>query len=136
MPEAVARMCFVKKVFLKFSQKFRGKHLCWSFYFIKMLAGQLKRRLQYNYFPLNFTKFLRKLFLQNSSCGCPNMSLEYESIFLSRNIEQSICSEWELMILLLSYQFRYQSCNNFCFCKTCNVFTFQVISLTCFLLPW
>ena len=41
---------------LKNFEKFTGKHLCLSFFFIK-------KRLQYMCFPVNFAKILRTPFL-------------------------------------------------------------------------
>ena len=66
--EAVVRRCSIKKVFLEISQNSQentcaGKHLCQRLFFIKK---SLWRRC----FPVNFTKFLRTPFLQNSSGGC------------------------------------------------------------------
>ena len=68
--EAVAGRCSVKKVFLKISQKFTGKHLCqriWSTadlvtFTEKRPATLLKKRLWHRCFPVNFAKFLRNLF--------------------------------------------------------------------------
>ena len=51
---------------------FPGKHLCWSLFLIKLQAFQgcnfIKKRLN-TCFPVS-AKFLRKLFSQNTSCGC------------------------------------------------------------------
>ena len=52
------------KMFLKIFSKFTGKHLCRSPFFNKTL---LKKRLRYRHFPLNFSKFSRTPFLQNTS---------------------------------------------------------------------
>ena len=51
--------------------KFAGKHLCQSL-FINKVAGLtrttlLKKRLWHRCFPVNFAKFLRTPFLQNTS---------------------------------------------------------------------
>ena len=63
--------CSFKKVFLKNFTKFSGKHLCWSLFFNKVSgmrpATLLKKRLQQSCFPVNFVKFLRTPFLQNTS---------------------------------------------------------------------
>ena len=45
---------------LQCSQK--NKHLCWSNF--------IKKRLQHRCFPVEYPKFLRTLFLQNTSGGC------------------------------------------------------------------
>ena len=51
--------------------RFTGKHLCQSLILNKVAghrpATLLKKRLWHRYFPVNFTKFLRTPFLQNSS---------------------------------------------------------------------
>ena len=63
--------CSLKKVFLKNFIKFSGKHLCWSLFFNKVSgmrpATLFKKRLQQRCFPVNFVKFLRTPFLQNTS---------------------------------------------------------------------
>ena len=46
--------------------KFKGKHLRQNLFFSKV-AGLLKERLCHRCFPVNFTKFLRTPFLQNTS---------------------------------------------------------------------
>ena len=51
--------------------KFVGKHLCQSLFFNKVAGLRattlLKKRLWHRCFPVNFTKFLRTPFLQNTS---------------------------------------------------------------------
>ena len=47
------KRCSIKKLFLKNSQLFTGKHLCWSLFF------------QHRRFPVNITKFLRTPILKN-----------------------------------------------------------------------
>ena len=49
------------KSVLKNLAKFTGKHLCWSLFF------KMKKRLQHRCFAVNFAKFLRTPFLQNTS---------------------------------------------------------------------
>ena len=50
--------------------KFTGKHLCQSLFFNKVAglrpATLLKKRLWHRCFPVNFAKFLRTPFLQNT----------------------------------------------------------------------
>ena len=52
-------------------RKFTGKHLCQSLFFNKVVglrpATIFKKRLWHRYFPVNFVKFLRISFLQNTS---------------------------------------------------------------------
>ena len=63
--------CSLKQVFLKNFTKFLGKHLYWSLFFNKASglrpATLLKKRPQQRCFPVNFVKFLRKHFFQNTS---------------------------------------------------------------------
>ena len=63
--------CSMKKGVLRNFTKFPGKHLCQSLFFNKVAglrpATLLKRRLWYRCFPVNFVKFLRTRFLQNTS---------------------------------------------------------------------
>ena len=65
---------FCKKDVLRNFAKFTGKHLCQSFFFDKVaglrLAILLKKRPWRRCFPVNFAKFLKTLFLQNTSDGC------------------------------------------------------------------
>ena len=61
----------MKKGILKNFAKFTGKHLCQSLFFTKVAdlrpATLLKKRLWHRYFPVNFAKFLKTSFLQNTS---------------------------------------------------------------------
>ena len=61
------RRCSVKKCVLENWAKFTGKHLCQYFFFNKV-AGLtlLKKRIWHSYFSVNFAKFLRTPFLQNT----------------------------------------------------------------------
>ena len=63
--------CSMKKSVLRISAKFTGKHLCQSLFFNKVAGLRpaifLKKRLWHRCFPVNFAKFLRTPFLQNSS---------------------------------------------------------------------
>ena len=62
---------FCKKVVLRNFAKFTGKHLCQSIFFNKVAglraANLFKKRLWHRCFPMNFVKFLRAPFLQNTS---------------------------------------------------------------------
>ena len=68
--EAVARRCSVKTVVLRDFAKFTGMHLCQGLIFNKVAglrsATLLKKRLWHRCFPVNFAKFLRTPFLQNT----------------------------------------------------------------------
>ena len=63
---------FCEKGVLRNFAKFTGKHLCQSLFFNKVAgaANLLKKRLWHRCFPMNFAKFLRTPFLQNTSGGC------------------------------------------------------------------
>ena len=63
--------CSIKKGVLRNFTKFTGEHV-WQSLFSNKVAGHrpvtlLKRRLWYRCFPVNFVKFLRTSFLQNTS---------------------------------------------------------------------
>ena len=61
----------VRNFFFRNFAKFTGKHLCESLFFNKVaglsLQKSLKKGLSHWCFPVNFTKFLRIPFLQNTS---------------------------------------------------------------------
>ena len=57
--------CSMKKGDLRNITKLTEKHLCQGLFFIA--ATLLKKRLWHRCFPVNFMKFLRKPFLQNTS---------------------------------------------------------------------
>ena len=63
--------CSVQKVGLRNFTKFTGKHLCQSLFLNKVAglspATLFKKRLWHMCFPVNFVKFLKTLFLQNTS---------------------------------------------------------------------
>ena len=63
------RRCSFKKVVLKNVTKFTGKPLCQSLFFNKVAGLRLWHRwfwLWHRCFPVNFAKFLRTPFLQNT----------------------------------------------------------------------
>ena len=76
--------CSVKKGALRNFAKLTGKHLCQRLFFNRVagrLAILLKKSLWHRYFPVNFTKFLRTPFLQNTSgrllLYCGHAELKY-----------------------------------------------------------
>ena len=79
---------FCKKGVSKNFTKFTGKHLCQSLFLNKVAdlstATLLKRRLWYRCFPVNFAKYLRTSFSQNtSSAWClVNTSGAYSTLSL------------------------------------------------------
>ena len=62
------RRYYIKKMFLKTSQNFTGKHLCRSLFFNKFAGPTtlLKMRLRYKCFPVNFENVFRTISLQNT----------------------------------------------------------------------
>ena len=71
---------FFNKGILKNYAIFTGKHLCWSLFLMKLQACNfIKKRLQQRYFPVNFAKFLRTHFLENTSVGCFCQSMNRKS---------------------------------------------------------
>ena len=61
------RRCFERKLFLAISQNLQG-NTCASLFFNKAAGFSLwKERLWHRYFYVNFVKFLRTTFLQNTS---------------------------------------------------------------------
>ena len=64
------RICSVRKVVLRNFAKLTGKHLCRSLFLNKDAglrpATLFKKRLRHRCFPVNFAKFLRVHFLQNT----------------------------------------------------------------------
>ena len=58
--------CSVRKGVLRNFAKFTGGHLCQNLFLIKR-RPLLTRRIWHRYFPVNFAKFLRTPFLQNTS---------------------------------------------------------------------
>ena len=63
--------CFMKKGVLRNFKKFTGKRLCQSLFLNKVAglkpATLLKKRLWHRCFPVNFLKFPKTSFLQNTS---------------------------------------------------------------------
>ena len=88
---------FCKKGDLRNFVKCTEKHLCQSLFFNKVAdlnpAILFKKRDWHKCFTVNFTKFLRTPFLQNTSSGCFWMVLEiFTSIFCSIHMELTIHS--------------------------------------------
>ena len=75
--EEVTKRCYVKKKkMLKIFAKFTEKQLRQSLFFNKAAGMRpkacnfIKKRLWRRCFPVNFAKFIRTPFLQNTSGGC------------------------------------------------------------------
>ena len=84
--------CCVKKGVLRNFPKFTGKHLCRSLFLNNVAclgpATLLKKRLWYRCFPVNFAKFLRRPFLQNTP---GRLLLQMDCKFCNREF----CSDWD-----------------------------------------
>ena len=78
------RRCSVRKGVLRNFSKFTGKQLYQSLYFDKVAglepATLIKWRLLHRCFPVNFTKFLRTPFLQNT---CGRLLLHFNTLFIN-----------------------------------------------------
>ena len=61
--------CSIKEVFLKIPQNWQENICAESFFLIKLqtLGNSIKKRFWHRCFPVNFAKFLRTTFLQNTS---------------------------------------------------------------------
>ena len=74
---------FCKKGVFRNFTKFTGKHLCQR----SNDCNFIKNRLRFSCFPLNFAKFLKTPFLQNTFGGCFCVSLsEFLIAAISNNI--------------------------------------------------
>ena len=82
--------CSLKKGVLRNFSKFTGKQLRHGLFLNKLaglrLATLLKKSLWYKCFPVNFAKFLRKPFLQNTSRWLLLNSVVFQRIFCKRKI--------------------------------------------------
>ena len=69
-PRSSHQRCSTRKGVLRNFTKFTGKDLCQSLFFNKATdlrsATLLKKKFWHRCFPVNFAKFLRTLFLQNT----------------------------------------------------------------------
>ena len=79
------RRCSIRKSVLRNFAKFIGKDLCQSLSFNKVtgLRPATKKRLWCRCFPVNFAKFLRTPFLQNTS-GRRLLEFQWFSVLLWR----------------------------------------------------
>ena len=93
--EAVIQRYSVKKVFLEISQNSQEISARVSF-LIKLQASFIKKRLWHRWFPVNFAKFLRHLFLQNTTGGC----FDWESLIQS-NFKVTLMQIWKSAIIFV-----------------------------------
>ena len=105
------RRCSVRKVVLRKFAKFTGKHLCQSLFFNKVASLRpvtlLKKRLWHRCFPVNFAKFLRIVFLQNTS-GRLLLQVRLKSMLNAPNSTQNMALFYlELKIMPAQYKMYY-----------------------------
>ena len=90
-PRSSHRRCSTRKGVLRNFAKFTGKDLCQSLFFNKATglrpATLLKKKLWRRCFPVNFAKFLRTLFLQNTP---GRLILEFQLFILCSFMETFI----------------------------------------------
>ena len=110
---------FRKKSVLSNSAKFTEKHLCQSLFLNKVAGFNLwKERLCHRYFNVNFVKFLRTPFLQNT-CGRLLLSLwEYRSFHCKAPLSLSSISLKKILQWVKSRKKAYSmlfmfSCSHF-----------------------
>ena len=105
--------CSIKKGVLRNFAKFLRKHLCHSLFFNKVAglraATLLKKRLWHRCFPMNFAKFLRTPFLQNTSWRLLLMQSNFLSLYsLIKQFSIFLCSTFYFLLktfflLLMTY---------------------------------
>ena len=74
----------------------------------------LKRRLQETCFQLNFMKFLRTPFLQNTSVICLTVSFHKEVLYICSNL--LLLEKWTKFTILLSFHFANTFYTLYCEC--------------------
>ena len=88
--------CCIRKGVLRNFSKFTGKHLCQGLFFNTVAglrpATLLKMRLCYRCFPVNFAKFLRTSFLQNTS-GRLLVKKSFSKVNCFENFEEDLSCE-------------------------------------------
>ena len=100
---------FCKKVVLRNFAKSTGKHLCQSLFFNKVAghrpATLLKKRLWHRSFPVNFVRFLRTHFLQNTS-GRPLLQCQVSKT--DKNFKRNCSDNLFLYLKLLAVNALFQ----------------------------
>ena len=93
--EATTRGFSIKKSTFKKFTKFTEKDLCQNLFYQScslMPANLFKKRLWQRFFPVNLTKHLRKLFLENTSGDCflwmVNICIVYLFVDYSRRVNK------------------------------------------------
>ena len=96
---------FCKKDVLKIFAKFIGKNLCWS-PFLNRPKTLLKRILQDRCFPVSFAKFLRTLFIQNTS---GRLLLSFRTfVWMIPNVPAFFKIQFKLKSIRLLFQYQLQ----------------------------
>ena len=72
----------------------------------------LKKRLQHRCFQVNFMKFLRTPFLQNTSVICLTVSFRKEVLYICSNL--LLLEKWTRFTILLSFHFAFYT--QYCEC--------------------
>ena len=95
---------FCKKAVLRNFARFTGKHLCLR------PAALLKKRLWHRCFPVNFAKFLRTSFLQNTSgrvllCSVKKLSERLPKIYSKTHAIHFFCLKVERVYKIFTYVF-------------------------------
>ena len=81
-PRSSHQRCSMKKGVLRNFTKFTGKHLCQTLFFSKVAGCNFfKKRFWHKCFPVNFVKFLRKPYLQNTSERLTSRSSRLQMLF-------------------------------------------------------
>ena len=108
---------FCKKGVLKKFHKIRLKHLCWRLFLTEFQVWGLqlyyKRDSNSQCFQVNFVKFLRTSFLQNTSVIFLTVSFQ-KVLYLCSNL--LLLGKWIKLKILLSFYFAYTFYTLYCEC--------------------
>ena len=104
-----SQTCSVKTGVLRNFTKFTGKYLCQSLFFNKVTgvrpATFFQKRLWHGCFSVNFVKFLRTLFLQNTSGRLfLHSKIVYYTQYCTNTSETTLHKKITCLILALSAQ--------------------------------
>ena len=108
---------FCKKSVLKKFHKIRLKHLCWRLFLTEFQVWGLqlyyKRDSNSQCFQVNFVKFLRTSFLQNTSVIFLTVSFQ-KVLYICSNL--LLLGKWIKLKILLSFYFAYTFYTLYCEC--------------------
>ena len=109
---------FSKKGVLKKFRKIHLKTHVLESYFNRVsglrVVTLLKKRLQHRCFQINFMKFLRTPFLQNTSVICLTVSFHKEVLYICSNL--LLLEKWTKFTILRSFHFANTFCTLYCKC--------------------